>query len=260
MDDAKLANLLQGKKGLIAGIANANSIAYGCAKVCRRAGAELVLTYGRPKDEPHVRPLAAELGDPPMMLCDVREEAQLHAVFDHIEARWGRLDFFIHSIAFAPKADLHGRVVDCSREGFQVAMDISCYSFIRMAQLAEPLMSDGGCLMTMTYYGAEKVIDHYGIMGPVKAALQASVRYMAADLGPKGIRVHAISPGPIPTRAAAGIDQFERLLEHVAQRAPKRHLVSIEDVGAVAACLASDAAASLTGHVAYVDAGYHVMG
>lgn len=252
--------LLRGKRGLVAGIANEHSIAYGCARVLHQAGAELVLTYGRERDEPVVRPLGEALGNPVMLQCDVRDEAQLEKTFAHVEQAWGGLDFVVHSIAFAPKADLHGRVVDCSRIGFQVAMDVSCYSFIRMAHLAEPLMSAGGCLITMSYYGAEKVIDHYSIMGPVKAALEASVRYIAAELGPKGIRVHAVSPGPIKTRAASGIEQFERLLEHVASRAPKRHLVSVEDVGAVTASLISDAASSLTGHVAYVDAGYHVMG
>jgi enoyl-[acyl-carrier protein] reductase I len=252
--------LLAGKKGLIAGIANADSIAYGCAKACHGAGAELILTYGHVKSEPHVAPLAAELGNPPMLLCDVRDDAQMEAVFERARSDWGRLDFLVHSIAFAPKDDLHGRVVDCSSEGFKTAMEISCWSFLRMDKLAEPLMPDGGCLITMSYLGAQRVVDHYNIMGPVKAALESAVRYVAAELGPKGIRVHAVSPGPIKTRAASGIDQFERLLEHVAARAPARQLVTIEDVGAVAACLASDAATALTGHTAYVDAGYHIVG
>jgi enoyl-[acyl-carrier protein] reductase I len=251
---------LQGKKGLIAGIANANSIAYGCAKGCCEAGAALLLTYGHAKAEPSVRPLAAELGSPVMMLCDVQEEVQLEAVFERIAQDWGRLDFLVHSIAYCPKEDLHGRVVDCSREGFHQAMEISCYSFIRMAKLAEPLMQAGGCLITLSYYGAEKVIERYNIMGPVKAALECAVRYLAAELGPKGIRVHALSPGPLRTRAASGIDRFEELLEHAAARAPKRRLVSIEEVGAMTTFLVSDAASALTGQTIYVDAGYHILG
>ncbi len=166
----------------------------------------------------------------------------------------------MHSITYAPKEDLHGRVVDCSREGFKTAMEISCYSFIRMAKLAEPLMKDGGCLLTMTYYGAEKVVDHYNIIGPVKAALECAVRYIASELGPKGIRVHAISPGPIKTRAASGIDRFEELLDQAARRAPIHHRITIDDVGAVAICLVSDAAAALTGLTVYADAGYHILG
>ncbi len=256
----ELGNLLHGKKGLVAGIANANSIAYGCAKVFHEAGAELLLTYGDAKAEPHVRPLLDGLGHPPLLLCDVRDDAQLEAVFQHARETWGKLDFLVHSIAFAPREDLHGRVVDCSREGFKTAMEISCWSFIRMARLAEPLMSDGGCLLTMSYYGANKVVEHYNVMGPVKAALESSVRYLATELGPQGIRVHAVSPGPLKTRAASGIDRFEELLSRAAAQAPARHQISTEDVGAVCAGLVSDAAAALTGHTVYVDAGYHVRG
>jgi enoyl-[acyl-carrier protein] reductase I len=252
--------LLEGKKGIIAGVANAESIAYGCARACHAAGAELMLTYGHPKSEPHIQPLLGELGDPAALLLDVGDEAQMQALFDEAERRWGKLDFLIHSIAFAPKADLQGRLTDCSREGFLTAMAISCYSFIEMARRAEPLMTNGGCLLTMSYHGAQKVVEHYNVMGPAKAALECSVRYLANELGPKNIRVHALSPGPLKTRAASGIDQFERLLEAAASRSPKRHLVTIDDVGAAAACLVSDAAAALTGHTAYVDAGYHIMG
>ncbi|MCO6439632.1 MAG: enoyl-ACP reductase FabI [Nitrococcus mobilis] len=256
-----IANLsLAGKKGLIAGIANEHSIAYGCARICHQAGAELVLTYGHPKAEPHVRPLAPGLGDPELWLLDVRDDGQLQAVFDRIRDHWGRLDFLIHSIAFAPKDDLHGRLVDCSREGFAVAMDISCHSFIRMAKLAEPLMPDGGCLLTMSYYGAVKVVEHYNLMGPVKAALECAVRYMAAELGSKGIRVHAVSPGPLETRAASGIKHFDALLNEVATRAPVRDRVDIDDVGRIAACLVSDGARRMTGHTVFVDAGYHILG
>jgi enoyl-[acyl-carrier protein] reductase I len=252
--------LLGGKKGLVLGVANGNSIAYGAALAFHRAGAELMLTYGRPTTEQHVRPLLGELGAPDLFHCDVRDDAQLEALFAHIKAKWGRLDFLLHAIAYAPKEDLHGRVVDCSREGFKTAMEITCYSFIRVANLAEPLMKDGGCLLTMTYYGAEKVVDHYNIMGPVKAALECVVRYMAADLGSKGIRVHAISPGPIKTGAAYGIDHFEELLTQAAQRSPIRRPITIDDVGNVAVYMVSDAATALTGHTVYADAGYHVLG
>jgi enoyl-[acyl-carrier protein] reductase I len=250
---------LAGRKGLVAGIANRQSIAYGCARAFRAAGAELAITYVSAKAEPHVRPLALELQAPLILPCDVREPGQLEAVFERIGEQWGRLDFLLHSIAYAPREDLHGRVVDCSQAGFTMAMDVSCHSFIRMARLAEPLMSEGGCLMTVTFYGSEKVVRNYNLMGPVKAALEAAVRYMAVELGPKGIRVHAISPGPIATRAASGLDRFDELLELAAKRAPKHELVTIEDVGATAAFLASDAARGLTGNLTYVDAGYHIV-
>lgn len=255
-----IGKLLAGKKGIIAGIANEQSIAYGCAQVFHEAGAELILTYGHAKSERFIAPLLPGLGDPPLLLCDVRDDAQLEAVFERARQDWGRLDFLVHSIAFAPKEDLHGRVTDVSREGFRTAMEISCWSFIRMARLAEPLMSAGGCLVTMSYYGGEKVVAHYNIMGPVKAALESSVRYLAYELGPQGIRVHAVSPGPLKTRAASGISHFEELLQKAAQQAPKRQLVSIQDVGLVTAGLISDAGAAMTGHTVYVDAGYHILG
>lgn len=251
---------LEGKKGLVAGIANANSIAYGCAKVFRSLGAELAITYRGAKSEPYVRPLAGELASPIIMPCDVREPGQLEAVFERIRREWGRLDFLLHSIEFASKEDLHSRVVDCSQAGFGLAMDVSCHSFIRMAKLAEPLMTGGGCLLTMTFYGSEKVVEHYCLMGPVKAALESVVRYMAAELAPKGIRVHALSPGPVKTRAASGIDCFDEILERSAARAPIHHLVGLEDIGAVAAFLVGDWAKSLTGSTTYVDAGYHIIG
>lgn len=251
---------LTGKKGLVAGIANANSIAYGCATAFHAAGAELAITYLNAKAEPYVRPLAEKLASPIIVPCDVREPGQLEAVFDRVARQWGRLDFLLHSIAYAPKEDLHARVVDCSQAGFLLAMDVSCHSFIRMARLAEPLMKDGGCLLTVTFYGAERVVEHYNLMGPVKAALESAVRYMAAELGPKGIRVHAISPGPLATRAASGIDRFDELLERAAARAPTHDLVTIDDVGAVAACLVSDAARAMTGNTAYVDGGFHIVG
>jgi enoyl-[acyl-carrier protein] reductase I len=250
---------LQKKRGLVVGIANEHSIAYGCAKAFHEAGAELAITYVNAKAEPYVRPLAEGLASPIIMPCDAREPGQLEAVFARIREEWGFLDFLLHSIAFAPKEDLQSRVVDCSQSGFNMAMDVSCHSFIRMARLAEPLMARGGCLLTVTFYGSEKVFEHYNVMGPVKAALESSVRYMAAELGPKRIRVHALSPGPLKTRAASGIDRFDELLERTRARTPEHQLVSIEDVGNVAAFLVSDAAAALTGNVEYIDAGFHIM-
>ncbi|HET7380141.1 MAG TPA: enoyl-ACP reductase FabI [Gaiellales bacterium] len=250
---------LTGKKGLVVGVANENSIAYGCARAFHAAGAELAITYLNAKAEPSVRPLAEKLDSPIIVPCDVREPGQLEAVFDRVRQQWGRLDFVLHSIAWAPKEDLHARVVDCSRAGFLAAMDVSCHSFIRMTRLSEPLMTNGGCLLTVSFYGAEKVVEHYNLMGPVKAALESAVRYMAAELGPKGIRVHAMSPGPLATRAASGIARFDELLERAATRAPMHHLVTIDDVGAMAACLVSDAARAVTGATAYVDGGYNIV-
>lgn len=251
--------MLNGKKGLIVGIANEHSIAYGCAKVLREAGAELAATYLNAKAEPYVRPLAEKLACPIIVPCDVRVPGELEAVFARIGSEWGRLDFLLHSIAYAPKEDLHSRITDCSQAGFALAMDVSCHSFIRMARLAEPLMDRGGCLLTVTFYGSEKVVEEYNLMGPVKAALESSVRYMAAELGPKRIRVHALSPGPLKTRAASGIERFDELLERARSRTPERRLVSIEDVGKLAAFLISDDAASLTGNIEYIDAGYHIV-
>jgi enoyl-[acyl-carrier protein] reductase I len=251
---------LAGKKGLILGIANEHSIAYGCAEAFRALGADLAVSYLNEKAKPYVEPLSKELGATLLLPCDVRIPGELEALFQAIERQWGRLDFALHAIAFAPKEDLHGRLADCSRDGFLTAMDVSCHSFIRMAHLAEPLMKDGGALFTMSYYGAEKVIEHYNVMGPVKAALESAVRYLAYEFGPKGIRVHAISPGPIKTRAASGIANFDELLDQAAKRAPTRHLVSIEDVGVATAVLATDYAKLITGETVYVDGGYHILG
>lgn len=248
-----------GKRGLITGIANDQSIAYGCARAFRRLGAEIAVTYLNEKAKPYVEPLARELDAAIFMPLDVRAEGSMEAVFQAIEAKWGRLDFAVHSMAFAPKEDLHGRVVDCSREGFLLAMDVSCHSFIRMARLAEPLMKDGGTLFTMSYYGAHKVVEHYNLMGPVKAALEATGRYLAHELGPKGIRVHMISPGPLKTRAASGISHFDELLEDAAARAPARRLVTIDDVGIATAALAGDGARLITGETIYVDGGLHIV-
>jgi len=251
---------LNGKKGLVVGVANNQSIAYGCAKAFSVCGANLAVTYLNEKAQSHVRPLADLLSAQIIMPLDVEQDDQLEALFEAIEKKWGKLDFVLHSIAFAPKDDLHGRVTDCSREGFSRAMDISCHSFIRMAKRAEPLMKDGGCLLTMSYFGADEVIQNYGIMGPVKAALQASTRYLAAELGPKGIRVHAVSPGPLATRAASGIPQFDSLMNEAVERAPLHKLVSIDDIGALCAYLVSDIARTLTGGTIYIDGGYNIVG
>jgi enoyl-[acyl-carrier protein] reductase I len=250
---------LEGRRALVTGIANESSIAWGCAKALRGLGAELAVTYLNDKARPHVEPLARQLEAPILMPLDLRVEGQLEAVFDRIASEWGQLDVALHSIAYAPLSDLHGRVVDCSKEGFLTAMEISCWSFIRMAKLAEPLMKNGGTLFCMSYYGAQLVVENYNLMGPVKAALEAATRYMAAELGPKGIRVHAISPGPLKTRAASGIAEFDELLARAQAKAPMQSLVSVEDVGRATAYLATDAARLMTGETLYVDGGYHII-
>ena len=251
---------VRGKRGLIVGVANVDSIAYGCARQLRARGAELAITYLNAKAEPHVRPLAEALDCPLILPLDVEAPGQLERVFEAIDARWGQLDFLLHAIAFAPAADLRGRVVDCSLAGFQQAMRVSCYSLLEMARAAEPLMRDGGTILTMSFRGADRVVAQYNVMGPVKAALESAVRYLAHELGPQGIRVHALSPGPMRTRAASGLADFDRLLDDARQRAPQRRLATIDEVGAAAAFLISDAARALTGDTLFVDAGYHVMG
>jgi enoyl-[acyl-carrier protein] reductase I len=251
---------LVGKKGLIVGIANQHSLAYGCAQHFRAAGADLAITYLNAKAEPYVRPLADALGSDIVLPCDVTVHGQLEAVFAAIAERWGHLDFVLHSIAYARAEDLHGRIIDCSEDGFAFAMQVSVHSFLRMAKLAESQMTRGGCLLAMSYYGAEKVVAHYNVMGPVKAALEASVRYMAVELGPKHIRVNALSPGPVATRAASGIEHFDALLERAVKDAPEHKLITLDDVGAFAAFLVSDEAKAITGNIAFVDAGYHVVG
>jgi len=253
------AKLLEGKKGLIVGIANENSIAWGCAKAVRAFGAELSVTYLNDKAKKYIEPLARQIDSAILMPLEVRTPGEMEAVFDRIGKEWGELDFVVHSIAFSPKEALQGRVVDVQREGFLTTMDVSCWSFIRMAHLAEPLMKKGGTLFTMTFYGSQMVVEHYNIMGVAKAALESAVRYMAAELGPKGIRVHAISPGPLATRAASGIPEFDELLEKAKTKAPARSLVSIDDVGVATAFLAHDAAKLMTGDTVYIDGGYHII-
>jgi enoyl-[acyl-carrier protein] reductase I len=258
IDVASLA-LLKGKKALVTGIANDQSIAWGCAKAFRAFGADVAVTYLNEKSKRYVEPLANEIKAPIVMPLDVQREGQLEAVFEKIRTTWGNLDLCLHSIAFAPKQDLQGRVVDCSRDGFLLAMEISCWSFIRMAKLAEPLMKQGGALFTMTYYGSQMVVEHYNIMGPVKAALESATRYLAAELGPRGIRVHAISPGPLKTRAASGITDFDELLQKAQGKAPSRSLVSIDDVGVAVAFLGMNGAKLITGETLYIDGGYHII-
>ena len=250
---------LRGKRGLIMGVANEHSIAWGCARAMHSLGAELALTYLDDKAKLWVQPLAEQI-DAMLLPCDVRQAGQMEAVFEVLAARWGTFDFALHAMAYAPKEDLHAPLLDASAAGFAVAMGVSCHSFVRMARLAVPLMPQGGTLLTTSYYGAQKVIGHYNLMGPVKAALEAVVRQLAMELGPRRIRVHALSPGPIRTRAASGIDAFDELLDQAAQRSPEHTLVSIEEVGAVAAGLVSDWARGMTGNIVFVDAGYHIVG
>ncbi|HTT12842.1 MAG TPA: enoyl-ACP reductase FabI [Burkholderiaceae bacterium] len=250
--------VLKDSKALVCGIANEYSIAYGCAKAFRELGADLAITYATEKSKSYVEPLARELEAPIFMPLDVTQPGQLEAVFAAIEKTWGRLDILVHSIAWAPKGDLQGGLLNCSAEGFAKAMDISCHSFIRMARLAAPLMTRGGTMFTMSYYGANKVVPNYNVMGPVKAALEASARYLAYELGPKGIRVHPISPGPLKTRAASGLKDFDLLLNEAAARAPIGELVDIMDVGFACAFLATPYARRLSGETLYVDGGVHI--
>jgi enoyl-[acyl-carrier protein] reductase I len=250
---------LQGKKGLIVGIADDKSIAWGCAKAFHQAGADLAITYLNSKAEPHVRSLAEQVLSPIIMPLNVTNDDQMQDLFEKIKQKWGKLDFLLHAIAFVPKEDLHAKILECSKDGFLVAMDISCHSFIRMAHLATPLMKDGGCMLTTTYYGSEKVVEQYGIMGPVKAALESTVKYMAAELGEKKIRVNALSSGPIATRAASGIINFAKLLKDVKKRSPIHELICADCVGAYARFLVSDEARLVTGTTAYIDAGFNIM-
>jgi enoyl-[acyl-carrier protein] reductase I len=251
--------ILSGKKALVVGVANDSSIAYGCARAFRDVGADVAVTYLNERARPHVEPLARELEAPIFLPLDVGVPGQLEAVFDAIGRTWGRLDVLVHSIAFAPKDDLQGGLLDCSAEGFSKAMDVSCHSFVRMAKLAAPLMTDGGTMFAMSYYGANKVVANYNVMGPVKAALEACCRYLAFELGGQDIRVHAISPGPLKTRAASGLKDFETLLNQAAQRAPLGELVDIMDVGYTCAFLATPYAKRLSGSTLYVDGGVNIV-
>jgi enoyl-[acyl-carrier protein] reductase I len=251
--------ILQGKKALIVGVANDSSIAYGCARAFHEVGADVAITYLNEKARPHVEPLAREIDAPIFLPLDVSVPGQLEAVFDTIGRTWGRLDVLVHSIAFAPKDDLQGGLLNCSAEGFSKAMDVSCHSFVRMAKLAAPLMKDGGTMFAMSYYGANKVVANYNVMGPVKAALEACCRYLAFELGGQNIRVHAISPGPLKTRAASGLKDFETLLNEAAQRAPLGELVDVMDVGYTCAFLATPYAKRLSGSTLYVDGGVNIV-
>ena len=251
--------VLTGQKALVVGIANDSSIAYGCAKAFRAVGAELAVTWLNDKARPYVEPLARELGADIMVPLDVGIPGQLEAVFEAIARQWRKLDILVHSIAFAPKEELQGGLLACSAEGFAKAMDISCHSFIRMARLAAPLMTDGGSMFAMSYYGANRVVANYNVMGPVKAALEAACRYLAYELGNAGIRVHAISPGPLKTRAASGLKDFELLLNEAAQKAPLGELVDIMDVGFTCAYLATPFARRITGGTVYVDGGANIV-
>jgi enoyl-[acyl-carrier protein] reductase I len=259
MSNDKPRQVLSGRKALVIGIANDSSIAYGCAKAFRELGADVAVTYLNDKAKRFVEPLARELEAPLFLPLDVSVPGQLEAVFDAVTSTWGRLDMLVHSIAFAPKEDLQGGLLQCSAEGFAKAMDVSCHSFVRMAHLAAPLMTEGGTMFAMSYYGANKVVPTYSVMGPVKAALEACCRYLAYELGPKGVRVHAISPGPLKTRAASGLKDFDILLTQAAQRAPLGELVDIMDVGFACAYLATPYARRLSGETLYVDGGVNIM-
>jgi enoyl-[acyl-carrier protein] reductase I len=259
MNDVQLRPVLQGKKALVFGIANEDSIAYGCARAFRSVGADLAISWLNEKARRFVEPLARDLEASITGAVDVSEPGQLEAIFDQVRLHWGRLDILVHSIAFAPKEDLQGGLLNCSAEGFAKAMDISCHSFVRMAKLAAPLMTEGGSMFAMSYYGANRVVANYNVMGPVKAALEAACRYLAYELGPKGIRVHAISPGPLKTRAASGLKDFELMLNEAAQKAPLGELVDIMDVGYTCAYLATPFARRITGELVYVDGGANLV-
>ena len=259
MSEMNIRPVLSGQKALVVGIANDQSIAYGCAKAFQITGSDLAVTWLNERARRFVEPLATELGASITAALDVSVPGQLESVFDQIRAQWGKLDILVHSIAFAPKEDLQGGLLNCSAEGFAKAMAVSCHSFVRMAKLAAPLMTDGGTMFAMSYYGANRVVTNYNVMGPVKAALEAVCRYLAYELGPKGIRVHAISPGPLKTRAASGLKDFEHLLNEAAQKAPLGELVDIMDVGFACAYLATSLARRVTGGTVYVDGGANIV-
>ena len=249
---------LKGKKGLILGLANANSIAWGCAKQAHAMGAKLVTSCLNEKARTFVAPLTQPLGID-LQTCNVEAPEELEAFIQHAAQQLGQFDFVIHSIAWAPLQDLHGRVVDSSSSGFARAMDVSCHSFAALAKACAPFMPQGGSLVTMSYLGAGEAVPHYGLMGPVKAALESLVRYMALELGPQNIRVHAVSPGPILTRAASGIEDFDGLMQHNMQKAPLQRLVTLEEIAHLSTFLCTDAASGMTGQTIYVDAGSHAV-
>ena len=251
--------VLEGKKALVVGIANEYSIAYGCARAFHELGADVAITYLNDKAKPHVEPLAQAVESPLFLPLDVSQPGDMEALFKRIKKEWGQLDILVHSIASAKKEDIKGGLIDCSADGFAMAMDISVHSFIRMAKLAAPLMKDGGTMFAMSYHGAAKVVPNYNVMGPVKAALEASCRYLAYELGPRKIRVHAISPGPLKTRAASGLKDFDMLLNQAMERAPVGELVDIMDVGFTCAYLATPYARRMTGDTVYVDGGINIM-
>ncbi len=260
MTVSSIANLssLAGKKGLILGLASEQSIAWGCARLAQQQGAELVVSCLSDKAAGFVKHLTEPLGID-LQACNVEQPGELARLVDHAVAKFGHLDFVVHSIAWAPLEDLHGQVIDSSSEGFARAMTVSCHSFAKLAQLCAPHMPNGGSFLAMTYLGADEAVPHYGVMGPVKAALESMVRYMALELGSKGIRVHAVSPGPISTRAARGIANFDELMAHALQKSPLRRLVSLDEIGQLCVFLASDASSGMTGQTIYVDAGCHAM-
>lgn len=258
-ENARIGEMLRGKRGLVVGVANGDSIAFGCAAKLRAFGADIALTYVNEKSRSYVEPLARQIDATLVLALDVTQPGQMQAVFDRLRDTWGSLDFVIHSIAFAPREDLHSRIIDCSQSGFLQAMQVSCHSFIEMAHHAEPLMNPGGAMVTMSYYGADKVVNNYNLMGPVKAALESAVRYMAKELGEKDIRVYAVSPGPLRTRAASGIAHFDELIDMAVTRSPGRRLVDIAEVGRAVAFLVGGGASGMTGDVIYVDAGLHNM-
>jgi enoyl-[acyl-carrier protein] reductase I len=250
---------LAGMRALVTGVANSESIAYGCARAFADLGAQLAITYLNEKAKAYVEPLANELGAQLLLPLNVEDDAQLDAVFAAVRETWGALDIVLHSIAHAPKADLQGGLLESSAQGFAYAMDVSCHSFIRMARRAAPLMPHGGTLFAMSYDGANRVVPNYSLMGPVKAALEASCRYLAYELGPLGIRVHAVSPGPLKTRAASGLPDFDRMLADAVDRAPLGELVDIMDVGYATAFLATRYARRMSGNTVYIDGGAHIM-
>ncbi|MCP5267599.1 MAG: enoyl-ACP reductase FabI [Zoogloeaceae bacterium] len=251
---------LKGKKALIVGIANQDSIAYGCARAFHELGVEVAITYLNEKAKPHVAPLAEAVDVKIFEPLDVSKPGEMESLFKRIEKEWGEIDIIVHSIASAKKEDIKGKLVDCSADGFAYAMDVSVHSFIRMAKLATPLMKNGGTMFAMSYHGARKVVPNYNVMGPVKAALEAACRYLAFELGKKKIRVHAISPGPLKTRAASGLKDFDLLLNAAVERSPVGQLVDIMDVGFACAFLATPYARRMTGETLYVDGGVNIMG